>query len=81
LDERNNNAINALTDLLDNHRTKVAVLLERQCKEIADITRRTEGVHFSKKVFFWLAGIWFTSIGIIIIEIAIGILWIFGLTK
>ena len=81
MDERNNNAINALTDLLDNHRAKVAVLLERQRKEIADITRRTEGVHFCKKVFFWLAGIWFTSIGIIIIEIAIGILWIFGLTK
>ena len=51
MDERNNNAINALTDLLDNHRAKVAVLLERQRKEIADITRRTEGVHFSKEGF------------------------------
>ena len=77
LDERNNNAINAWKDLLDNHKAKVAVLLERQRKEIADITSRTEGVHFSKKVFFWLAGIWFACIGIIIIELTLGILWLF----
>lgn len=58
---------------------KVAVLLERQRKEIADITKRTEGVHFSKNVFFWLAGIWFISIGIIIIELTLGILYLFGM--
>lgn len=79
LDERNTKVINCLTELLDNHRAKVAVLLERQRQEIADITRRTEGVHFSKKVFFWLAGIWFTSVGVIIIELTLGILWLFGL--
>ena len=79
LDERNNNAINAWTGFLDNHRSKVAVLLERQRIEIADITRRTEGVHFSKKVFFWLAGIWFTCIGVIIVELTFGILYLFGM--
>lgn len=74
LDERNTKAINSLNELLDNHKAKIAILLERQRQEITDITRRTEGVHFSKKVFFWLAGIWFTSIGAIIIELTLGIL-------
>ena len=76
LEGRNTKAINSLSELLDNHRAKVAVLLEKQRKEIADITRRTEGVHLSKKVFFWLAGIWFTSIGIIISEIVLGIIYL-----
>lgn|SRR5574344_196121 len=79
LENRNTKTINSLSELLDNHRSKVAVLLARQRKEIADITRRTEGVHFSKKVFFWLAGIWFTSIGIIFIELTLGILYLFGM--
>lgn len=79
LEGRNTKAINSLSELLDNHRAKVAVLLERQRKEIADITRRTEGVHFSKRAFFWLAGIWFISVGIIIIELTLGVLWLFRL--
>ncbi len=79
LDERNTKVINSLSGLLVNHRAKVAGLLERQRKEFADITRRTEGVHLSKKVFFWLAGIWFTSIGIIIIELTLGIMYLFGM--
>lgn len=78
LDERNTIVINCLTELLDNHRAKVAVLLERQRQEIADITRRSEGIHFSKRVFFWLAGIWFISVGIIIIELTLGVLYLFG---
>ncbi len=78
-DERNNNAINAWTDLLDNHKAQVAQLLASQRKELAEITSCTEGVHFSKKVFFWLAGIWFISISIIIIELTVGLLWLFGL--
>ena len=78
LDERNTKVINSLSELLNNHRAKVAVLLENQRKELADITGRTEGVHFSKKVFFWLAGIWFTSIGIIIIELTLGVLYLSG---
>ena len=32
-----------------------------------------------KKVFFWLAGIWFTSIGIIFIELTLGVLYLFGM--
>ena len=79
LNERNIKAINSLSELLNNHKAKVAVLLERQRKEIADITKRTEGVHFSKNIFFWLAGIWFISIGIIIIELTLGILYLFGM--
>ena len=79
LDKRNTKAINSLSELLNKHKAKVAVLLERQRKEITDITRRTEGVHFSKKVFFWLAGIWFTSIGIIFIELTLGVLYLFGM--
>ncbi len=79
LDERNNNAINAWTDLLDNHKVQVAQLLASQRKELAEITSCTEGVHFSKKIFFWLAGIWFISISIIIIELTVGLLWLFGL--
>lgn len=43
------------------------------------ILSQKPAVHFSKKVFFWLAGIWFTSIGIIIIELTLGMLRIFGL--
>ena len=79
LDERNNNAVKAWTDLLDNHKAQVAQLLASQRKELAEITSRTEGVHFSKKVFFWLAGIWFICIDIIIIELTLGVLWLFGL--
>ena len=77
LEERNTKVINSLSELLTIHKTEVTKLLASQRKEIADITRHTEGVHFSKKVFFWLAGIWFTSIGIIIIELTLGILWLF----
>lgn len=81
LDERKTKVINSLSELLNNHKTEVTKLLASQRKELVDITKRTEGVHFSKKVFFWLAGIWFTSIGIIFIEQTLGVLWLFGLEK
>ena len=76
LDERNNNAINGWSGLLGKHETKVVQLLASQRKELADITRRTEGVHLSKKVFFWLAGIWFTCTSIIISEIVLGVIYL-----
>ena len=81
LEERNNNAIDSLTGLFDKHGGKIARLLKSQRGEFADITSRTEGVHLSRRVFFWLGGIWFASIGIIIIELTLGILCLFGLME
>lgn len=79
LDERNNNVVDSLNGLLDKHKGKIVKLLVNQRKELADITSHTEGVHLSRRVFFWLGGIWFISISIIIFEMTFGVLYLFGM--
>lgn len=73
LDERNNTAIAAFKQALDEHEKRINVLFTHQQKELKRIRNIEEGAYFNGRTYAWMFGLAFISWAIILVEITIWI--------
>lgn len=73
LDERNNTAISAFKQALDEHEKRIKELFAHQQKELKRIRNIEEGAYFNGRTYAWMFGLAFVSWVIILVEI---IIWI-----
>lgn len=73
LNERNNKAITAFKQALDEHEKRINALFARQQKELKRLRNIEDGAYFNGKTYWWMFGIAFVSWAIIIAEITVWI--------
>ena len=73
LDERNNTAISAFKQALDEHEKRIKELFAHQHKELKRIRNIEEGAYFNGCTYAWMFGLAFVSWAIILVEITIWI--------
>ena len=73
LNERNNTAITAFKQALDEHEKRINVLFTHQQKELKRIRNIEEGAYFNGRTYAWMFGLAFASWAIIFVEITIWI--------
>ena len=73
LNERNNTAITAFKQALDEHEKRINVLFTHQQKELKRIRNIEEGAYFNGRTYAWMFGLAFISWAIILVEITIWI--------
>lgn len=73
LNERNNTAIAAFKQALDEHEKRINVLFTHQQKELKRIRNIEEGAYFNGRTYAWMFGLAFASWAIIFVEITIWI--------
>lgn len=73
LDERNNTAISAFKQALDEHEKRIKELFAHQQKELKRIRNIEEGAYFNGRTYAWMFGLAFVSWTIILVEITIWI--------
>ena len=73
LNERNNTAIAAFKQALDEHEKRINVLFTHQQKELKRIRNIEEGAYFNGRTYAWMFGLAFLSWSIIFVEITIWI--------
>ena len=73
LDERNNTAISAFKQALDEHEKRIKELFAHQQKELKRIRNIEEGAYFNGRTYAWMFGLAFVSWAIILVEITIWI--------
>ena len=73
LDERNNTAISAFRQTLDEHEKRIKELFAHQQKELKRIRNIEEGAYFNGRTYAWMFGLAFVSWAIILVEITIWI--------
>ena len=73
LDERNNTAISAFRQALDEHEKRIKELFAHQQKELKRIRNIEEGAYFNGRTYAWMFGLAFISWAIILVEITIWI--------
>lgn len=73
LNERNNTAIAAFKQALDEHEKRINVLFTHQQKELKRIRNIEEGAYFNGRTYAWMFGLAFISWAIILVEITIWI--------
>lgn len=72
LDKRNNTAISAFKQALDEHEKRINDLFTHQQKELKRIRNIEEGAYFNGSTYAWMFGLAFLSWSIIFVEITIG---------
>lgn len=73
LDKRNNTAISAFKQALDEHEKRINDLFTHQQKELKRIRNIEEGAYFNGSTYAWMFGLAFLSWSIIFVEITIWI--------
>lgn len=73
LNERNNTAIAAFKQALDEHEKRINVLFTHQQKELKRIRNIEEGAYFNGRTYAWMFGLAFACWTIIFVEITIWI--------
>lgn len=73
LNERNNTAIAAFKQALDEHEKRINVLFTHQQKELKRIRNIEEGAYFNGRTYAWMFGLAFACWVIIFVEITIWI--------
>ena len=73
LDERNNTAISAFKQALDEHEKRINDMFTHQLKELKRIRNIEEGAYFNGRTYAWMFGLAFLSWTIIFVEITIWI--------
>ena len=73
LNERNNTAIAAFKQALDEHEKRINVLFTHQQKELKRIRNIEEGAYFNGRTYAWMFGLAFISWAIVLVEITIWI--------
>ena len=73
LDERNNAAISAFKQTLDEFEKRIKELFVHQQKELKRIRNIEEGAYFNGRTYAWMFGLAFISWAIIFVEITIWI--------
>lgn len=73
LNERNNTAIAAFKQALDEHEKRINVLFTHQQKELKRIRNIEEGAYFNGRTYTWMFGLAFACWAIIFVEITIWI--------
>ena len=73
LNERNNIAISAFKQALDEHERRINALFARQQTELKRIRNIEEGAYFNGRTYMWMFGFAFISWAIIFVEITIWI--------
>ena len=73
LDERNNTAISAFKQSLDEHEKRIKELFAHQQKELKRIRNIEEGAYFNGRTYAWMFGLAFVSWAIILVELTIWI--------
>lgn len=73
LDERNDNAISAFKQALDEFEKRIKELFAHQQKELKRIRNIEEGAYFNGRTYAWMFGLAFVSWAIILVEITIWI--------
>ena len=73
LDERNNTAISAFKQALDEHEKRINDMFTHQLKELKRIRNIEEGAYFNGRTYAWMFGLAFVSWAIILVEITIWI--------
>ena len=73
LDERNNTAISAFKQSLDEFEKRITALFAHQQKELKRIRNIEEGAYFNGRTYAWMFGLAFLSWAIILVEISIWI--------
>lgn len=73
LSERNNTAITAFKQALDEHEKRINVLFTHQQKELKRIRNIEEGAYFNGRTYAWMFGLAFLGWAIIFVEITIWI--------
>lgn len=73
LDERNNTAISAFKQALDEHEKRINDMFTHQLKELKRIRNIEEGAYFNGRTYAWKFGLAFLSWAIIFVEITIWI--------
>lgn len=73
LNERNNTAIAAFKQALDEHGERLNALFAHQLKELKRIRNIKEGAYFNGRTYAWMFGLAFASWAIIFVEITIWI--------
>lgn len=73
LDKRNNTAISAFKQALDEHEKRINDLFTHQQKELKRIRNIEEGAYFNGRTYAWMFGMAFLSWAIIFVEITIWI--------
>lgn len=73
LNERNNTAISAFKQALDEHEKRIKELFAHQQKELKRIRNIEEGAYFNGRTYAWMFGLAFVSWVIILVEITIWI--------
>ena len=73
LNERNNTAIAAFKQALDEHEKRINVLFTHQQKELKRIRNIEEGAYFNGRTYAWMFGLAFISWAIILVGITIWI--------
>ncbi|MGN0220559.1 MAG: hypothetical protein ACI4BA_00340 [Prevotella sp.] len=68
LDERNNTAISAFKQALDEHEKRIKELFAHQQKELKRIRNFEEGAYFNGRTYAWMFGLAFVSWAIILVE-------------
>ena len=71
--ERNNTAITAFKQALDEHEKRINVLFTHQQKELKRIRNIEEGAYFNGRTYTWMFGLAFASWAIVFVEITIWI--------
>ena len=69
LNERNDKAITAFKQALDEHEKLINALFAHQQKELKRLRNIEDGAYFKGKTYWWMFGIGFVSWVIIIVEI------------
>ncbi len=73
LDERNNTAISAFKQTLDEFEKRIKELFAHQQQELKRIRNIEEGAYFNGRTYAWMFGLAFVSWAIILVEITIWI--------
>ena len=73
LDKRNNTAISAFKQALDEHEKRINDLFTHQQKELKRMRNIEEGAYFNGSTYAWMFGLAFLSWSIIFVEITIWI--------
>ncbi len=73
LDERNDNAISAFKQALDEYEKRIKELFAHQQKGLKRIRNIEEGAYFNGRTYAWMFGLAFVSWAIILVEITIWI--------
>ena len=73
LDERNNTAISAFKQAIEEHEKRIKDLFAHQQKELKRIRNIEEGAYFNGRTYAWMFGLAFVSWAIILVEITIWI--------